>query len=144
MGVDGWRHAPTALPSGWGPHTHCTGGWVGLDGCGKSRLIEIRSLDRQAGSESLHRLSYSGLYTRWFKNNQDKLWLVYTQIVPVIFEPPCRRNCIILFIIQGRSKIKVRYKISRQDICMYKYFGFYSHSSSADVKNVLNSACTSP
>jgi hypothetical protein len=27
--------------------------------------------------------------TRWFKHDRDKLWLVYTQIVPVIFEPPC-------------------------------------------------------
>jgi hypothetical protein len=29
---------------------------------------------------------------RWFKYDRDKLWLVYTQIVPVIFEPPCRRK----------------------------------------------------
>jgi hypothetical protein len=29
------------------------------------------------------------VYTRWFKYDRDKLWLVYTQIVPVIFEPPC-------------------------------------------------------
>ena len=29
------------------------------------------------------------LNTRWFKYDRDKLWLVYTQIVPVIFEPPC-------------------------------------------------------
>jgi hypothetical protein len=28
-------------------------------------------------------------YTRWFKYDRDKLLLVYTQIVPVIFEPPC-------------------------------------------------------
>jgi hypothetical protein len=28
-------------------------------------------------------------YTRWFKYDRDKPWLVYTQIVPVIFEPPC-------------------------------------------------------
>ena len=28
-------------------------------------------------------------YTRWFKYAWDKLWLVYTQSVPVIFEPPC-------------------------------------------------------
>jgi hypothetical protein len=28
-------------------------------------------------------------YTSWFKYDRDKLWLVYTQIVPVIFEPPC-------------------------------------------------------
>jgi hypothetical protein len=30
--------------------------------------------------------------TRWFKHDADKLWLVYTQSVPVIFEPPCIRN----------------------------------------------------
>ena len=29
------------------------------------------------------------LNTRWFKYDRDKLWLVYTQTVPVIFEPPC-------------------------------------------------------
>jgi hypothetical protein len=30
--------------------------------------------------------------TRWFKYDRDKLWLVYTQTVPVIFEPPCTSN----------------------------------------------------
>jgi hypothetical protein len=30
-----------------------------------------------------------GSCTRWFKCDRDKLWLVYTQSVPVIFEPPC-------------------------------------------------------
>jgi hypothetical protein len=30
--------------------------------------------------------------TRWFKYDRDKLWFVYTQIVPVIFEPPCIYN----------------------------------------------------
>jgi hypothetical protein len=34
-----------------------------------------------------HWANYS--YWRWFKYDRDKLWLVYTQIVPVIFEPPC-------------------------------------------------------
>ena len=41
MGVGGQRHAPTALPLGKRPGTHCIGGWVGtragLDGCVKSR-----------------------------------------------------------------------------------------------------------
>jgi hypothetical protein len=37
--------------------------------------------------------------TRWFKYDRDKLWLVYTQIVPVIFEPPC--------IIENRHKCRV-------------------------------------
>jgi hypothetical protein len=32
--------------------------------------------------------------TRWFKYDRDKLWLVYTQIVPVIFEPPCMHVCL--------------------------------------------------
>ena len=27
--------------------------------------------------------------TRWFKHDRDKLWLVYTLIVPVMSEPPC-------------------------------------------------------
>ena len=40
-----------------------------------------------------HRVSHiihiHSVYTRWFKYDRDKLWLVYTQIVPVIFEPPC-------------------------------------------------------
>jgi hypothetical protein len=33
-------------------------------------------------------------HTRWFKYDRDKLWLVYTQIVPVIFEPPCSTHVI--------------------------------------------------
>jgi hypothetical protein len=33
------------------------------------------------------------LTTRWFKYDRDKLWLLYTQIVPVIFEPPCIWEC---------------------------------------------------
>ena len=33
--------------------------------------------------------SITGINTRWFKYDRDKLWLVYTQSVPVIFEPPC-------------------------------------------------------
>ena len=43
-------------------------------------------------SISLNNLFISNLstiFTRWFKYDRDKLWLVYTQIVPVIFEPPC-------------------------------------------------------
>ena len=28
-------------------------------------------------------------HTRWFRYDRDKLWLVYTQSVPVTFEPPC-------------------------------------------------------
>jgi nuclear pore complex protein Nup62 len=31
--------------------------------------------------------------TRWFKYDRDKLWLVYTLSVPVIFEPPCICVC---------------------------------------------------
>ena len=41
------------------------------------------------------------IYTRWFKYDREKLWLVYTQSVPVIFEPPCifiRANCCFVII----------------------------------------------
>lgn len=34
MGVGGELHAPAALPSEERLDTPCTGGWVGLDGCG--------------------------------------------------------------------------------------------------------------
>ena len=46
------------------PGTHCISGWVGpragVDGCGKSRPIGIRSQDSPARSESLYRLIYPG------------------------------------------------------------------------------------
>jgi hypothetical protein len=46
------------------PGTHCIGGWVGpgagMDRCGKSRPVGIRSLDLPARSESLYRLRYPG------------------------------------------------------------------------------------
>ena len=59
---------PTPLPGGFTPRekpgTHCMGGWVGpragLDGCGKSLPTGIRSPERPASRESLHRLSYPG------------------------------------------------------------------------------------
>jgi len=54
--VRGQRHAPAVLYSRKRPGTHCTGGWVspraGLDRCGKSRPIGIRSPDRPTRSQS--------------------------------------------------------------------------------------------
>jgi len=51
MGVGGQRYAPAAL-SRECPGAHCIGGCVGplagLDECGKSRPIRIRSPDRPA------------------------------------------------------------------------------------------------
>jgi hypothetical protein len=46
------------------------------------------------------RVWHTQRHTRWFKYDRDKLWLVYTQIVPVIFEPPSSYLCrfCILFI----------------------------------------------
>jgi hypothetical protein len=42
--------------------------------------------------------------TRWFKYNRDKLWLVYTQSVPVIFEPPCTLSVFLRFYWAGWHK----------------------------------------
>jgi hypothetical protein len=46
------------------------------------------SVDRAEGCKTFknNKLVFN---TRWYKYDRDKLWLVYTQIVPVIFEPPC-------------------------------------------------------
>ena len=63
MGVGGQSHTPTASPPGEREpvHTVQEAGWAGLDGCEKSRPpIRIRSLDRPARTDSLHRLSYRG------------------------------------------------------------------------------------
>ena len=38
------------------------------------------------------------IITRWFKYDREKLWFVYTQIVPIIFEPPCIIIVIIIII----------------------------------------------
>jgi hypothetical protein len=62
----GWVVSATPRPlySWERPGTDCIGGWVGpkagLNGCGKSRPIGIRSPDRPACSESLYRLSNPG------------------------------------------------------------------------------------
>ena len=49
-----------------------------------------------------------GINTRWFKYDRDKLWLVYTQIVPVIFEPPCTINSLCLYV-----------QLNKQTVYMY-------------------------
>jgi hypothetical protein len=43
-------------------------------------------------------ITYIEVCTRWFKYDRDKLWLVYTQIVPVMFEPPCITDLLDIFI----------------------------------------------
>jgi hypothetical protein len=59
----------------------------------KNVNIWLVSSARQYGDQikrqgnKMHICSFQN--TRWFKYDRDKLWLVYTQIVPVIFEPPC-------------------------------------------------------
>jgi hypothetical protein len=63
-----WRWLVNATPRALYPReticTHSTGDWVGpragLDVCGKSRPIRIRSPDRPSRSQSLYRLSYPG------------------------------------------------------------------------------------
>jgi hypothetical protein len=65
MGVGRQRHAPTALPPGKGPGSHCTGGWDGLDVSEKIKSLvptAVRTPIRSSRSKSLYRLSHaSGL-----------------------------------------------------------------------------------
>jgi hypothetical protein len=58
-------------------------------------MYKYLNVSTSAVSEDLIIHYWIDLCTRWFKYDWDKLWLVYTQIVPVIFEPPCIYNCII-------------------------------------------------
>jgi hypothetical protein len=44
------------------------------------------------------------IYTRWFKYDWDKLWLVYTQSVPVIFESPCTNKSTKVLSVAGSGK----------------------------------------
>jgi hypothetical protein len=66
MGVGGQRHARAALSPGKRAGTQCTRGWAGpragLDGCGKPRPHRVRAPNRQARSESPHRLHYPGTW----------------------------------------------------------------------------------
>jgi hypothetical protein len=44
--------------------------------------------------------------TRWFKYYRDKLWLVYTQIIPVIFEPPCIYKHVCFFFESASHRVR--------------------------------------
>jgi hypothetical protein len=67
-GMGGQPQAPAAMLLEEGPCTHCTGGWLGLDGYGKCRLpTGIRISDRPARSESLYQLRYPSRSLPTFK-----------------------------------------------------------------------------
>jgi hypothetical protein len=51
----------------------------------KSRDCAVPSCPKRGGISP----SAQPKHTRWFKYDRDKLWLVYTQLDPVIFKPPC-------------------------------------------------------
>ena len=60
-------------------------------------------IDRVLHLKRLSSLSSLLLYnTRLFKYDRDKLWLVYTQTVPVILEPTCNFKSHIFFYGKGR------------------------------------------
>jgi hypothetical protein len=78
MGVGGQRQAPAALPRER-PGTRCTGGWVGpracLDRCGNSRLHRDSIPGPSSPYESLHRLRYSGPFSKQFLSQLTKHFL---------------------------------------------------------------------
>ena len=63
--------------------------------------------------------------TRWFKYDRDKLWLVYTRSVPVIFEPPCtlcddvRRNRLASFC---EHEFRIFWVITRREVVWNRRF----------------------
>ena len=77
--------------------TYCTGGWAGpragLDGCGKSRPIRIRSPDRPDRSESLYRLSYPPPAPRRDEDKENKsdvnCGVSFFRYSGILFYPQC-------------------------------------------------------
>jgi hypothetical protein len=69
-----------------------------------------------------HFHSQLGYGTRWFKYDRDKLRLVYTQIVPVIFEPPCiifwgsSSSMRSVFVVQKRA-IRIMLRLGPRSSC---------------------------
>jgi hypothetical protein len=62
--------------------------------CVKSATLHVSAFPRPSSGVPFYNIENISLHnvartTRWFKYDPDKLWLVYTQSVPVIFEPPC-------------------------------------------------------
>jgi hypothetical protein len=53
---------------------------------------QIHTKHTNGQNVELFNIKRGGTYTRWFKYDRDKLWLVYTQSVPVTFEPPCSNH----------------------------------------------------
>jgi hypothetical protein len=53
----------------------------------KLKVNSDTPIDDRRHSPVIHNIHV--FHTRWFKYDRDKLWLIYTQSVPVIFEPPC-------------------------------------------------------
>ena len=72
--------------------------------------------------------------TRWFKYDRDKLWLVYTQIVPVIFEPPCTCNASL-----DTNKI-TQYAVENKCICLtgFDLAGPPARKLKTQIRNYLN------
>jgi hypothetical protein len=78
------------------------------------------------------------LFTRWFKYDRDKLWLVYTQIVPVIFEPPCIFPVFLLLIYINNDIFVVSLQVHTQTpTWLLQFLSYYSllHSTEAVFSN---------
>ena len=80
----GQRQVPAVLYPRERPDTHCIGGWVGpragLDRCGKSRPIGIRSPDHPARSQSLYRLRYAAHKYKYTKNKLCTNLVLFTRL----------------------------------------------------------------
>jgi hypothetical protein len=75
------------------------------------------------GTESRHSNYHNN--TRWFKYDRDKLWLVYTQIVPVIFEPPCNINDWVVTEIEFVEAVLFRKVTLKHEITSYLFVDWW-------------------
>jgi hypothetical protein len=72
--------------------------------------------------------------TRWSKYDREKLWLVYTQIVPVIFEPPCIWKLGLCRIV---NTLLVHYKHHLADNANWSNFVPYENQTKQEIPSVI-------
>ena len=119
------------VSSTWQQHlTHKNISWYSLllEADWISGLLNVKriiQLEIQRGTSSRPTLPLFQS-TRWLKYDRDKLWLVYTQIVPVIFELPKLRVYSNSVITSMHTSFLLRF--SNQHVFLIYYLLYSSHT----------------
>jgi hypothetical protein len=99
-----------------------------------SFVTNYARLSQMNYNEQWHKFVWNCVHKTWFKYDRDKLWLVYTQIVPVIFKPPCSlkywvfktnssRSVQPIFLLVAKLTSEIRPKVFLEKfLCLQSYY----------------------